>query len=104
MCLSGKVNAVVDDDTDYFLGTLSCGEIDSLHVDPWKTNISINGNTIVFKLDTGADVSVVPHFILPKLNATVSGTERTLTGPDGSKLNVSGSISATLKANHLETK
>ena len=37
VCLSGKVNAVVDDDTDYFLGTLNCGEIDSLHVDPWKT-------------------------------------------------------------------
>ena len=104
VCLSGKVNAVVEDDTDYFLGTLSCGEIGSLHVDPWKTNISINGNSIAFKLDTGADVSVVPDFILPKLNATLSGTERTLTGPDGSKLNVSGSISATLKANHLETK
>ena len=104
VCLSGKVNAVVGDDTDYFLGTLSCGEINSLHIDPWKTNVSINGNTIAFKLDTGADVSVVPDFILPKLNATLSDTERTLTGPDGSKLNVSGSITATLKANHLETR
>ena len=104
VCLSGKVNTVVDDDSTCFLGALGSDEIDSLHTDPWKTSVSINGNSVEFKLDTGADVSVVPDFIIPKLNATLRNTRRTLTGPDGSKLKVTGVISATLKANLLESK
>ena len=104
VCLSGKVNTVVDDDSTCFLGALGSDEIDSLHTDPWKTSVSINGNSVEFKLDTGADVSVVPDFIIPKLNATLRNTRRTLTGPDGSKLKVTEVISATLKANLLESK
>ena len=104
VCLSGKVNTVVDDDSTCFLGALGSDEIDSLHTDPWKASVSINGNGVEFKLDTGADVSVVPDFIIPKLNATLRNTRRTLTGPDGSKLKVTGVISATLKANLLESK
>ena len=87
------------------LGALGSDEIDSLHTDPWKTSVSITGNSVEFKLDTGADVSVVPDFIINKLNATLRNTKRTLTGPDGSKLKVAGVISATFKkANHLESK
>ncbi|KAK2558287.1 hypothetical protein P5673_019409 [Acropora cervicornis] len=93
VCLSGKVNTVVDDNSTCFLGALGSDEIDSLHTDPWKTSVSINGNSVEFKLDTGAD-----------LNATLRNTRRTLTGPDGSKLKVTGVISATLKANLLESK
>ena len=92
VCLSGKVNTVVEDDTDYFLGAFGSDEIDSLHIDPWKTNVSINGNSVEFKLDNGA-VSVFPHFIVPKLNATLQNTKRTLTGPDGFQLKVAGVIS-----------
>ena len=96
----GKVNTVVDDDSTYSLGS---DEIDSLHTDPWKTSVSINGNSVEFELDAGANVSVVPDFIIPKLNATIQNSKRTLTGRDGSKLEVAGVISATLKANHLES-
>ena len=95
---------VVEDDTDYFLGALGSDEIDSLHIDPWKTNLSINSNSVEFKLNTGADVSVVPDFIVPKLNGSLHNTKRTLTGPEGSKLKVAGVISATLKADHLESE
>ena len=69
--LSGKVNTVIEDDTDYFLSALGLDKIDSLHIDPWKTNVSVNGNSVEFKLDTGADVSAVTDFIIPKLNATL---------------------------------
>ena len=95
---------VVEDDTDYFLGALGSDEIDSLHIDPWKTNLSINSNSVEFKLNTGADVSVVPDFIVPKLNGSLHYTKRTLTGPEGSKVKVAGVISATLKADHLESE
>ena len=71
VCLSGKVNTVIEDDTDYFLSALGLDEIDSLHIDPWKTNVSVNGNSVEFKLDTGADVSAVTDFIIPNLNATL---------------------------------
>ena len=104
VCLSGNVNTVVDDDSTCFLGALASDEIDSLHTDPWKTSVSINGNSVEFKLDTGSAVSVVPDFIIPKLNATLRNTKRTLTGPDGSKLKFTGVIFATLKANLLESK
>ncbi|PFX24330.1 uncharacterized protein LOC111331807 [Stylophora pistillata] len=104
VCLSGKVNTVVEVDSDYFLGALGSDEIDSLHSDPRKTNVSINGTSVEFKLDTGADVSVVPDFIVPKLTATLHNTKRTLTGPDGYKLKVVGVMSATSKANRLESK
>ena len=98
VCLSEKVNSVVDDDSAYFLGALGSDEIDSLHIDPWKANVSINGNSVEFKLDTGADVSVVPDFIIPKPNAALQNAKRRLTGPDESKLKVTGVISATLKS------
>ena len=39
VCLSGKVNTVVDDDLTCFLGALGSDEIDSLHTDPWKTSV-----------------------------------------------------------------
>ena len=104
ICLSAKVKRVVDDDTAYFLDALGSDEIDSLHIDAWKTNVSINSNSVEFKLDTGADVSVVPDFVITKVNATLQNTKRTLTGPDGSKLKVAGVVSATLKANHLDSK
>ena len=71
VCLSGKVNTVIEDDTDYFLSALGLDEIDSLHIDPWKTNVSVNGNSVEFKLDTGADVSAVTDYIIPNLNATL---------------------------------
>ena len=51
VCLSGKVNTVVEDDTDHFPGALDSDKIDGLHIDPWKTNVSINGNSAEFKLD-----------------------------------------------------
>ena len=70
VCPSWKVNAVVEDDTDYFLGALSSDENDSLHIDPWKTNVSINDNSVEFKLDTGADLLVAPDLIVLRLNAT----------------------------------
>ena len=41
VCLSGKVNIVVDDDSTCFLGALGSDEIDSLHTDSWKTSVSL---------------------------------------------------------------
>ena len=70
VCPSWKVNAVVEDDTDYFLGALSSDENDSLYINPWKPNVSINDNSVEFKLDTGVDLSVAPDLIVLRLNAT----------------------------------
>ena len=101
VCRSGKVNTVQEDDTEYFLGSLTSKEIDNLNSDLWRTDVFVKTN---FKLDTGADVSVIPTAVLQNLKCTPQDAKRTLTGPDGSKLKVSGVIFATLKANDLETK
>ncbi|KAK3729801.1 hypothetical protein QZH41_003408 [Actinostola sp. cb2023] len=78
-------------------------EINSLNVDPWKTEVIINGTKVEFKVDTGADVSVIPDTVFNGLKAVLQDTKRTLTGPGQHKLNVCGALSATLKANNLET-
>jgi len=103
VCLGGKVNEVQDMDEGYFLGVVASQEINSLNVDPWKTEVIINGTKVEFKVDTGADVSVIPDTVFNGLKAVLQDTKRTLTGPGQHKLNVCGALSATLKANNLET-
>lgn len=31
------------------------------HADPWKTEVSVNGKHIIFKIEPGADVTVISH-------------------------------------------
>ena len=38
--------------------------IHEVHRNPWHVSLHINGATVEFKIDTGADVSVVPKSLL----------------------------------------
>ena len=51
---------VSDDSQDEFLGVIH-SETDSLSSTeaPWTTNLELNGRNIEFKIDTGADVTVI---------------------------------------------
>jgi len=99
MCRSGgaDVNALDDsDDSDTFLGVISSPEINSIGTDPWKIPIAVNGTEVLFKVDTGADVSVIPESEVKKLKVTMNVTKKVLTGPCKSQLNVCGSFRAKL--------
>ena len=51
---------VSDDSQDEFLGIIH-SETDSLSSTeaPWTTKLEVNGRSIGFKIDTGADVTVI---------------------------------------------
>ena len=87
------MNALDDsDDSHTFLGVISSPEINSIGTDPWKIPIAVNGTEVLFKVDTGADVSVIPESEVKKLKVTMNVTKKVLTGPCKSQLNVCGSM------------
>ena len=57
---------------------------------PWIVTLGVNGSPVKFKIDTGADVSVLPEAIFKKLRgATLQHTSKSLIGPNKQSLNVS---------------
>ena len=51
---NSRVNEVIEE-SEYFLGSITdCGDIDA-----WYTKLPICGKTLKFKIDTGADISVI---------------------------------------------
>lgn len=64
VCRSGALNEVntaeSDEEETAFLGTVSSdGE-------PWLINLKVNGHTAVFKIDTGADVTVLSEDVFQR--------------------------------------
>ena len=98
VCRSNKVNVVNDDDESCFLDVVSLGEIDGRNVNPWQVKATVSGVATEFKLDTGADVSVIPDTVFKKLKCQLSDTNRTLTGPSQQKLDVMGNLKHLLKS------
>ena len=43
----------------------------------WFINVHINGEIVKFKIDTGADVSIIPEPLCSKLNSKIVSTDRT---------------------------
>ena len=63
----------------------------------WTTNIRVNGETMKFKVDTGAEVTAVTKLALTQLgNVQLHPAAKTLCGPDRKPLKVLGQTSATL--------
>ena len=61
-----------DADDDGFLGTVTAQVQTSLSkvgIDPWIVELLLNGSPVQFKIDTGADVSVL--YLSPRLNSSV---------------------------------
>ena len=57
-----KVNAldITESDEGAFLGTVT-----STNESPWKAMMSLNGKRVVFKINTGAVVTVIPEGLVP---------------------------------------
>ena len=65
---------------------------------PWIAKLQLNNREVEFKVDTGADVSVLPeeHY-QPGRDGALESTTRKLSGPVGNKLKVLGKISGYIK-------
>ena len=97
-----SVSQVEEDDDD----SIFLGEITDTNVDIWTKTIKVDklDTPVQFKLDTGADVSIVPQRLCRDL--TLDETKRQFIGPGNTKISVLGSFKAKLSVNditHTET-
>ena len=109
MCKTGEVAHVEVDsdgidtylevDADVFLETLIVHSLSDT-VDknnPWEVTIHLNGEPVLFKIDTGADVSVIPETVFKQLpGVSLNPPNRRLVGPGQNQLKVSGQFTGKL--------
>ena len=100
MCRSSRtVGAVQVEQGDAFLGTVQA-ETSTLIAgdDPWTITLSLNDSPVEFKIDTGADVSVIPEATFEKFRGiTLTPASKSLSGPSQHPLHVCGQFKGTLK-------
>ena len=95
-----KVNEIRSgQNAEIFLGEVVIDAV-STSQQPWQAVISINDNPVNFKIDTGADVSVIPAKLFSELKhcVTLKHTNKVLLGPCNHKLNCIGKFDAKLKS------
>ena len=81
-------------DESFFLGTLKS---DDTQQTSWTTNLLLKGQTVNFKLDTGAEVTVINRQTLQRLpRIQLQPTSKTLLGPAQHPLKVTGQFETTL--------
>ena len=66
--------------------------------DTWKAELNVNDKLIKFRLDTGADATVLPLDTFNQLlSAPLSPSDNVLCGPNRAKLDVAGYFTAVLE-------
>jgi hypothetical protein len=99
-CKSTAVNEVSRDTGEIFPNEFFLGEIvvESIEAEPWKANLTVNDCKFQFKLDSGADVTVVPKHLYDKLSnkrkVKLQSTDKLLLGPCNYRLNCLGKFNA----------
>ena len=89
VCRSGRVGAVleVEEEDTLFLGVVST--VNKLKT--WKKTLKVNGHDITFKLDTGADATVIPATTYSKeRHGPLTKATIPLCGPSNEPLKVRG--------------
>ena len=109
MCRSKRINEVYEEEEEQgqhddefdrgFLGSISIHELES-QGDPLKVKLKIINILTTFKLDIGADVTVIPESLFIKTGAKLKATKAKLTNQGQYKLHVLGVIDAKLTAGH----
>ena len=75
------------------------GEVNSNDSETWIINLKVKDTDIQFKIDTGADLSVVPEYVFKKLkNIKLVKADKILFGPGQKQLQVLGKFKCELKA------
>ena len=73
---------------DNFLGIIY-SETDSLSSQPWTTTLTVNNRPLQFKIDTGADVTVISEEeYCQQPNGPLQPTHRVLSGPSQHPLDI----------------
>lgn len=80
-------------DIPLFLGSVDAG------TDPWYADLTIRNHKVKFKIDTGADVSVIPaqtYYAIAERDTQLAESDRPLLGPGDNPLSVLGRYMETL--------
>ena len=92
------INQIEEDDA--FLGVVSSNK----SLDPWLINLCLNKQTLKFKIDTGADVTVIPASMYNKFkHGPLEHNSRLLKGADQQVLQVTGSFKGKLSYKNTES-
>ena len=104
MCCTKGVEAIAateseDSEDTGFLGMVQ----QSQGSNPWSVTLSVNGTPVDFKIDTGADVTVISKTVHQNIpHSTLKPPTKTLSGANSKNLEVSRQFTASLKYKHLE--
>ena len=76
------LNAGSDEEDTIYLNTI--GTVDSVIGSTWLEKVRINNTEVIFKIDTGAEVTVITEDILASLDCQdqIQKPNRVLCGPD----------------------
>ncbi|XP_011410333.1 PREDICTED: uncharacterized protein K02A2.6-like [Amphimedon queenslandica] len=102
---SSKVGAVTGSDEEDLIYLNTIVTVDAINGSTWLDKITINNTETVFKIDTGAEVTVITEEVLKSLGCRhkLLKPDRVLCGPDGSRLPVVGQIDVKLSYKDRET-
>ena len=71
----------------------------------WRANIILNKQEIEFKIDTGADVTVIPKSSYTQArDGPLTTASEPLNGPSQQRVDIRGQFLGTLKGKNIETK
>ena len=101
VCRSTKsVNLVTTEQDEVFIAAVN-GQVPTVDAgdNPWMVTVSVNGSPVDFKIDTGADVSVISDTTYKGLTrkASLRPPRKSLTGPSCQPLEVCGQFTGTLQ-------
>ena len=72
---------------------------------PWMCLLQMNNRPVRFKINTGADMSVIPYSLYrERYDGPLCKPKTSLIGPTQSTLNVTGCFNATIQRGELEAK
>ena len=98
-----NIAADSSDEETYFLGAIGTP---TPSTNPWVTNLELNETSVAFKIDSGADVTVIPYKVYQTIHAPIPlrQTRKLLMGPCNHKLLVKGTFTIQLHHGNFETE
>ena len=104
VCRSNKFVRHMEEEEDIILGAITEGQVNTLKEDWFHAKIQVNGQNIQFRVDTGADVSVIPDRFFKKNSSVIQTTSKKLFGPGKTDIKVMGMFTATLETERAKTR
>lgn len=90
-----------EDNDSLFLGTITAGK------DPWTVDLQLKNKNVHFKIDTGADVTVIPDYVFNTVYSSnkppLRKSPKPLLGPGGAPLDVLGATDILLQRGERQT-